>query len=303
MANDRLMKMYLFNEDTFRKVKERLAEEKNYNHLDRAMKNVLGQKMSSNEKWLLYRQELQKFLNLRRRMMGYDVHHQTEPPKKTNSKKNFFLPTRKIKTYNIATDTRNLPAVISTKKHKLVQVEPDKRSRVTQTGIPIRFNQTTQVQPETRNMETDTMDLPPAEDYLSLSMLNEENSTESPAQGRLSAAATASLLMNNDPDVTIYHEDSPTQIMEIYGNKYQISLDEKNDFEDYSAEFHKTHHEGDEIDMDDFYDWLAKRREHQETLVHSPAPSTLRLLHGPYRERSTASTSKIKKKLRVLFEI
>lgn len=68
MTDKRLSKMYLFNEDTFRKMQERLAEEKHHNVLDKAMKDVLRKKMSSNDKWLMYRHELYKFLNMRRRL-------------------------------------------------------------------------------------------------------------------------------------------------------------------------------------------------------------------------------------------
>lgn len=298
MAGNRLMKMYLFNEDTFRKVQERLAEEKNYNDLDKAMKKVLGRKISSNEKWLLYRHELQKFLNLRRRMMGYDAHRQTDQtPKK---KKSFFgnVPVRKTKTFNISTDTKGLPQTIKTRKHQHVQTHPDLRAHSTQTRIPIQFNQETQVQPETSATQTDTSDLPPAEDYLSLSMLDEDNVEQIPVQGRLSSAYVANRLIKTEPldhDATLFDEDNPMHILDIYGNKYQVPFEDIEDFRDFSIEFHRTHPEGAEMDMDDFDLWLARRRVQQAALEQSPAPAVLRMLHGPYRERRVegeqASTS------------
>lgn len=275
MANDRLLKMYLFGEESFKKMKERLAEQKNFNDLDKAMNRVLTQKMSTNQKWLLYRHELQKFLNLRRRMMG----EHPEPTVITPAKKrrNFYLPTRKIKTHNLSTDTDDLPQYITVKKNKDVQTEPDLRSRTTQTKIPIKFNQSAQVQPVTNEMQTDTADLPPPENYLSLSMLDED--FEQPAQSRLSSASVATRLIKNnsthDADELFFNEPNQLQIMEIFGNKYYIPLEDRNDFEDYSAEFHKTHKEGDEMDIDLFNEWQQLRHQKQDALVQSPAPTTL----------------------------
>lgn len=290
MVGDRFSKMYLFNEETFRKMKERLAEEKKFNVLDKAMHNILGKRMASNQKWLLYRHELQKFLNLRRRMMGHDQ----GPPKSPVKKKNpFLIPLRKPKKYNISTDTTDLPQLISTKKNKDVQTEPNLRSFSTQTKFPIRFNQNTQAQPETNTMQTDTDDLPPPENFLTLSMLDDGEDDDTPLQRRLSVASTASRLIKTEPiDLDESSEINPTQIIEIFGNKYYIPLEDENDFRDYSIEFHKNHNEGDPIDIDDFYEWVAERRKQQAALEQPADPSALRLLHGPYRERvGEASTS------------
>lgn len=131
-ATNRLAKMYLFNEDTFKKLKERLAEEKKFNELDKAMKKVLSRKMSSSQKWLLYQHELQKFMNYRRRMVGEDDDDDIKRDKKT---RRLVPPIRKQKTYNMSTDTLDLPSRISTKKHMDTQTVPNARTRMTQTNI------------------------------------------------------------------------------------------------------------------------------------------------------------------------
>lgn len=90
MADKRLMKMFLLNEDTFRKLKERLAEEKKYNELDKGMNDVLTKNVSDNDKWLMYRHELYKFLNNRRNVMDYDELSKGKDATKPSKKKATF---------------------------------------------------------------------------------------------------------------------------------------------------------------------------------------------------------------------
>lgn len=154
--------------------------------------------------------------------------------------------------------------------------------------MPFRFDRGVQFQPEVNNVETDTTDLPPPENYLSLSMLDDEPVEEVPEQRRLSTALIGNRLIKTEPvlNETIFDEENPTVIVTIFGNRYYMPLSDQHDFQDYSVEFHKTHPEGTEMDLDEFEEWAKKRREKQEEMMRPVEPAVLRAMPGPYRPRA-----------------
>lgn len=287
--------MYLFNENTFRKLKERLAEEKQYNDLDRAMKEVLRKKLSSNDKWMLYRHQLYKFLNMRRRLMGYDPSSSASPAATGTKRKiaNTSMPTaRKTrKTHEIATDVEGLPLLLHPKKYASVQTDPPNvTNRGTNTRYPIRFDREVQVEPTQASTATDTNDLPPDEDVLTLSMFNDNNAARNMSfnnaardmsfTGRPSAAAVANSLR---PDLS-FAANKSFVLKNINGVNYNIPFEDEYDFGEYAAHFYKTHKEEEPIDLDDFEDWLVMRHEQQDALVKTPDSVERRRNPGPYRD-------------------
>lgn len=150
MADKRLMKMFLLNEDTFRKLKERLAEEKKYNELDKGMNDVLTKNVSDNDKWLMYRHELYKFLNNRRNVMDYDdLTKGKDATKPSKKKSNFFnLPVRKPKKYTMATSTSDLASYINPKRHQDMQTDPWMWKRRQMLNMPTKWWTPTICRPE-----------------------------------------------------------------------------------------------------------------------------------------------------------
>lgn len=187
----------------------------------------------------------------------------------------------------MATSTSDLASYINPKRHQDMQTDPATNlvSSSTNTLRPTHFNVETQANVEHADKVVDTDDLPAREKILTLSMLNEDNANEIPATGRISSAAEANRLRE---DLSFIHDQSTT-IKEINGIHYQIALEDAYDFEDYAANFFKTHRPDAEIDLDDFAIWLANRRQQQAALVRTPNSAERRLLHGPYRDRLNAT--------------
>lgn len=304
MTNE-LKKLYLVADETMKKMKDRLTTEKTFNILDAEMKNILGKRMKTADKWLLYRNALQKFFNFRRRT--YDeaemaASAEKEKKSRTNRRGN-WPPLKRTKLYDKGSDTRDLLNYVHPKRHSDTQTpfQWNAKDAYAQTRIPFKFDQQNQTQPTMRSTETDTVDLDPDEIFSS-SRIEDDNfldANDTSTFGRPSLVATPSARsvarnLRPEPVVVAKAAAAPLdthQTVEIYDVKYTIPTEDEYDFKNFATEWFKTHPTHVEIDLDEFDDWLRALRARQDNMLNPSNDAQLRALHGPYTPKRPATVA------------
>lgn len=281
--------MYLFPEETFKKLRDREAYEKSFTFLDRDMKNILyNKKMEPTQKWLMYSSKLQQFLNLRNRMSQQSKQHIGSSSSSSS----------KMKTQS--TDTVGLPQKIIARRNAGVQaypdtmeagvqIEPKRKTQGTNTTIfPMRGKETQTEPTVTMEMGTDTHDLPANEDVF---IKIEPDDYEDNAH-YVSAMAEGSQLMDVGSPKVVERQAGDYVTVTVFNNdKFDVLAEDEHDFREYAAKFYAKNKESTHIRYEDFEKWLRALRKQQSELEHSTPETLMRKVATAPRLRSNAAST------------